>query len=218
MKLKSSNESAHSFFNTLNETELDVLLRNGQKKFYAKNKLIIDDGDHSCSAYIINSGKVKVFLSDAQGKEIVLSYLDAGGYFGEMALIDQDERSAAVMTVEDTELTEISQKNFRECLNAHPELAERMMLGLVTRLREANKMISSLALQDVHQRVANMLAKLAVKRDGQLVIDDKPTHQHIANNVGASREMITRILKNMSSGGHIEIIGKQIIIRDRRSI
>lgn len=211
------NDTSQSFLNTLNESELEILLEKGQKKSYPKNKLIIDDGDRSSSAYIINSGKVKVFLSDDQGKEIVLSYLEAGEYFGEMALIDQEERSAAVMTVEDSELTEISQKSFRECLRAHPELAERMMLGLVSRLRDADKMISSLALQDVHERVANMLAKLAVKKDGKLVIDDKPTHQHIANIVGASREMITRILKNMSTDGHIEINGKQILIKDRRA-
>lgn len=211
------NDTSQSFLNTLNESELEILLEKGQKKSYPKNKLIIDDGDLSSSAYIINSGKVKVFLSDDQGKEIVLSYLEAGEYFGEMALIDQEERSAAVMTVEDSELTEISQKSFRECLRAHPELAERMMLGLVSRLRDADKMISSLALQDVHERVANMLAKLAVKKDGKLVIDDKPTHQHIANIVGASREMITRILKNMSTDGHIEINGKQILIKDRRA-
>ncbi|HEX5365028.1 MAG TPA: cyclic nucleotide-binding domain-containing protein [Gallionella sp.] len=206
------NDTSNSFLHELNDGELDILLRNGQKKFYAKNKLIIDDGDHSSSAYIINSGKVKVFLSDDQGKEIVLCFLEAGEYFGEMALIDKEERSAAVMTMEDTELTEISQASFRECLKAHPELAERIMLGLVTRLREANKKISSLALEDVHERVANMLIDLAVKHNGQLVIDDKPTHQHIANIVGASREMITRILKNMSADGHIEITGKQIII------
>lgn len=211
------NDTSQSFFTTLNEAELALLQEKGQKKTYAKNKLIIDDGDRSSSAYIINSGRVKVFLSDDQGKEIVLSYLEAGEYFGEMSLIDQEARSAAVMTVEDSELTEISQKNFRECLRAHPELAERMMLGLVSRLREADKMIASLALEDVHERVANMLAKLAVKKDGKLVIDDKPTHQHIANIVGASREMITRILKNMSTDGHIEIIGKQILIKDRRA-
>lgn len=211
------NDTSQSILNTLNESELEILLSKGQKKSFPKNKLIIDDGDRSSSAYIINSGKVKVFLSDDQGKEIVLSYLEAGEYFGEMALIDQEERSAAVMTVEDSELTEISQKSFRECLRTHPEVAERIMLGLVSRLRDADKMISSLALQDVHERVANMLAKLAVKKDGKLVIDDKPTHQHIANIVGASREMITRILKNMSTDGHIEIIGKQILIKDRRA-
>ncbi len=207
----------HSFLHSLTEAELAILLKNGHKKIYPKNKLIIDDGEHSSSAYVINSGQVKVFLSDSHGKEIVLSFLGAGGYFGEMALIDQEERSAAVMTTEDTELTEISQKNFRECLQAHPELTERILQVLVGRLRKANKKISSLALQDVHQRVANTLAKMAVHKDGRLVVEDKPTHQQIANVVGASREMITRILKNMTSDGVIEITAKEIFIQERRS-
>lgn len=211
-------DTTTSLLGILRKNELDILLHNGQKKFYAKNTLIIDEGDHSNCAYIINSGKVKVFLSDENGKEIVLSMLKAGGYFGEMALIDQANRSAAVTTMEETELTVISQKNFRECLISHPEIAERIMLGLVTRLREANKKISSLALMDAYQRVANMLLELARENDGQLVIEDKPTHQHIANIVGVSREMISRILKSMGTSGHIRVAGKKILILNRNFV
>jgi len=177
-----------------------------------KNTLIMGEGDLSCCAYIINSGKVKIFLSDEHGKEIVLSELKSGEYFGEMALIDKEERSAAAMTMEDTELTVISQKNFRECLQSYPEIAERIMLGLVTNLREANKKISSLVFMDAYERVANMLLALAKNQKGLLVIDEKPTHQHIANVVGTSREMITRILKNMAADGFIKIAGKQITV------
>ncbi len=207
-------DSTNSLLHILRKHDLNVLMHNGQKKLYPKNTLIIDEGDRPNCAYIINSGKVRIFLRGEQGKEIVLSILKEGGYFGEMSLIDKEECSAAVMTMEDTELTVISRKNFWGCLHSHPEISERIMLGLVTRLREANKKISSLALMDAHERVVDMLLGLAKQRDGQLVIEDRPTHQHIANIVGTSREMITRILKDMTAAGHISIDGKQIIIRD----
>lgn len=202
-----------SILSSLRKNELDLLFRNGRQEFYEKGVTIINEGDHSSNAYLINSGKVKVFLSDEQGKEIVLSELKAGEYFGEMALIDKDERSAGVMTMECTELTVISQKSFRECLQSNPDISERIMLGLVTNLREANKKIASLVFMDAYGRVANMLLELAKDKNGSLVIDEKPTHQHIANVVGTSREMITRILKNMVADGHISIEGKRILIK-----
>lgn len=200
---------------SLGEHELEILLRNGQKKVYAKNAIIIDEGEKSNCAYIINSGTVKIFLSDENGKRIVLSVLKAKGFFGEMSLIDQEERSAAAMAMEETEVTVISKKNFRDCIQSHPEIAEWIMRGLVARLRDANKKISSLALKDAHERVANMLLEMARNIDGQLVIEEKPTHQHIANTVGSSREMITRILKHMATDGRIKIDGNKIYILDR---
>lgn len=209
------NNSSQSILGSLRKNELDTLFSNGRHEFHEKNVVIIDEGDHSNSAYLINSGKVKVFLSDEQGKEIVLSELEAGEYFGEMALIDKDERSAGVMTMEYTELTVISQKSFRKCLQSNPDISERIMLGLVTNLREANKKIAGLVFMDAYGRVANMLFALAKDQDGLLVIDEKPTHQHIANVVGASREMITRILKNMVADGHISIEGKQMLIKQK---
>jgi len=209
--------SPQSFLQTLKKNELDILFRNGQRECFARNTLILEEGDLSNCAYIINSGKVKIFLGDEHGKEIVLSELESGDYFGEMSLIDKEERSAAAMAMEDTELTVVSQKNFRACLQSHPEIAERIMLGLVTNLREANKKISSLVFMDAHERVANFLCESAVDQNGLLVVDKKPTHQHIANVVGASREMITRILRNMTADGFIEIAGKQIIVLKRPS-
>lgn len=209
------NNSPTSILSALKKNELDILFGIGRKEFYERNTIIVDEGDHTNCAYVINSGKIKIFLSDEQGKEIVLSELEAGEYFGEMALIDKEARSASAMTMEDTELTIISQKNFRECLQSNPEISERIMLDLVTNLREANKKISSLVFMTAYERVANMLVASANDQNGLLVVDEKPTHQHIANVVGASREMITRILKNMAEDGHISISGKQLTIFKR---
>lgn len=200
------------FLAALKENELHTLFRSGQKSLYAKNTIIIKEGDDSNCAYFINSGKVKIYIAGGQDHKIILDVLNAGEYFGEMSLIDNQNRSATVKAVEDTELTVISQDAFRACMQSHPDVAGRIMLGLVTRLREADHKISSLALMSVHERVANMLLGLARDQDGQLVVAEKLTHQDIANSVGASREMVTRILKKMTSDGLIRIEGKRIII------
>ena len=206
------NNSPQNLFSTLRKKELDVLFRDGKQEFYKKNTTIISEGDLSDCAYIIHSGKVKIFLSDKQGKEIVLTELTTGDYFGEMALIDRNKRSATVTAMEDTQLTVISRQSFRECLQANPDISERIMLGLVTTLRAANKKISGLVFMDTQERVANMLIDLAYAQDGKLVVDKTPSQQHIANTVGASREMISRIFRNLAADGHISILGKRIVI------
>lgn len=197
----------------LRKNEFDKLLFNGKKEFYEKNAIIINEGEHTDCAYFINSGKVKIFLSDDQGKSVVLSTLTAGEFFGEMALIDKNERSATVMAIDDTELTVISQKRFRDLLLTNHDIFERILLCLVSSLRESNKKISSFVFKDAYERVANMLLSLAEDCDGLHIINEKPTQQHIANVVGVSREMVSRILKNMVSAGHISIAGKRIVIK-----
>lgn len=199
----------------LSQDALDVLLQNGQRKFFPKNSLIVNEGDNSPCAFIINSGRVEILLCDEQGRQIVLSILQPGEHFGEMSLIDNEVRSAAVKALEDTELTVISKETFRKCLRSHPEIAEQIMLGLVIRLREANKKISSLALMDVHERVASMLNSHAKEINGRLVIEERLTHQQIANFVGASREMISRIMRKMAADGDIQLEGRHIVILKR---
>jgi len=206
------NNSTQYLISNLGQDELDTLILNGKKVFYKKDMIIINEGEFSDSAYIINSGMVKIFLSDEQGKEIVLSELKEGECFGEMALIDKNECSATAMAMQNTELTVISQKSFNKCLLSNPEISARIMLGLVTKLREANKKISGLVFLDAHERVARMLLALAKEKGEQHIIYEKPTQQHMANVVGVSREMISRIIKNMIDNGHIKINKKQIVL------
>jgi len=196
----------------LKEDELNALILSGKRGGYKKNKIIIDEGDYSDSAYFIHSGKVKIILSDEHGREIVLRELASGEYFGEMSLIDKKQRSATVMVTEDAELTVISQKDFRKCMRSNPIISEQIMLGLITNLREANKKISSLVFSGAYTRVMNMLLSLAKEQNGLLLVEKKPTQQHIANVVGVSREMVSRILRNMADDGHINISGKRIEI------
>jgi CRP/FNR family cyclic AMP-dependent transcriptional regulator len=198
---------AHSTFHTSSpeESVIGVLGQTGKKRFYPKNTVVLHEGDTSNSLYVIHSGKLKVFLADEQGREIVLNIVVAGDYFGEMALIDNEVRSASVMTMEDSQLTLVSKENFNDCLTRKPELAIPLMLELIKRLRTSIRKVGSLALMDVHGRVASTLLQLARERDGKLVIEGKLTHQEIANTVGASREMVSRIMHDLTEGGYISI-------------
>lgn len=204
--------SPQNLLGTLRKKDLDTLFRNGKQAFYRKNACIINEGDLSNCAYIIHSGRVKIILGDSLGKEIVLSELATGDYFGEMALIDQSKRSATVIAMEDTELTVISRQSFIECLRLNPHISEQIMLGLVTNLREANKKIAGFVFTSAYERVVNMLLALANDKDGLLVINEKPTQQYMASVVGVSREMISRILKSLVNDGHIKISGKRMVI------
>lgn len=194
----------------------EVLGKAGKKRFYPKNTIILNEGDLSSCLYVIHSGKLKAFLADEQGREIVLNIMEPGDYFGEMALIDNEARSASVMTMEDSQLTLVSKEEFNGCLTRNPELITPLMLGLVKRLRISTRKVGSLALMDVYGRVASTLLQLAREQDGKLVIGEKLTHQEIANIVGASREMVSRIMHDLAEGGYISVDNKRRIILNEK--
>ncbi len=193
----------------------NLLAGSGKTRCFPKNTVVLNEGDPSNYLCLINSGKLKVYLSDDSGHEIVLDFMGVGEYFGEMALIDNCGRSASVMTIEDSKLTFVTKDAFNACLAKNPQIASMLMLGLIRRLRHATKKIGSLALLDVYGRVANTLLHLAKEQDGQMVVD-KLTHQEIANLVGSSREMVTRIMHNLIECGYITLgNNKQIILNEK---
>lgn len=202
-------------FSALRESELQSLLAHAAKKVVPKNTIVISEGDRTDSLYVILSGKVKVFLQDEEGKEIILNSQGAGEYFGEMALIDDEPRSASVMTTEMSIFMVISKGDFRRCLADHPDIALSLIKGLSHRLRLLTENVRSLALMDVYGRVAKVLLSLAQPADGKLIINDGLTQQEIANRVGASREMVGRILRDLTTGGYINIEGKTITIHEK---
>jgi len=195
----------------LKEDELGALFAQGVVKNFAKNTVIVSEGDETDSLYIITSGSVKVFVSDDEGKEVVLCTQGPGEYFGEMVL-DGGPRSASVMTLESSRFAVVTRSRFREFLGEHPAFAIHLIEKLIQRTRALTENVKSLALMDVYGRVARLLLDLAVKKDGRLVIDEKLTHQNIASRVGASREMISRILGDLTAGGYITIDSKRITI------
>ena len=206
----------NALFSGLSSDELQLIGRAAQKKVYPKNTIILSEGDTTDSLYMVCSGKVKVSIVDEYGKEIILAILGPGEYFGEMtAMADGASRSACVMTREACELMILQKEAFRKIVKNNPDIVFILLNKSMERLREANKKIESLALLDVYGRVARLFTNLAKSHDGVQVIEDKLTHQDIASMVGSSREMVSRVLKELSSGGYISVTNKTITINGK---
>lgn len=205
---------AVSLFAALAPQEIAALADAAIARKYPKNAIVVTEGERSDSLYVILSGRVKVFVSDEHGKELVLNVLGPGEYFGEFAL-DEGPRSASVATLEPCEVAVIANELLREFLAAHPEAAVQLIRGLIARSRRATEGLKDLALLDVYGRVAKLLLELAREADGALVIDERLTHQDIADRVSASREMVGRILKDLETGGYIAHRGGKIVVRRR---
>jgi CRP/FNR family cyclic AMP-dependent transcriptional regulator len=202
-------------FSVLADEELDAISRLAVTRNYPKNSIIINEGDHTDSLYVILSGKVKIFLTDDQQKEVIVAIQREGDYFGELALLDEAPRSASVMTMEPCSLLIVSRGAFERHLASDPKLAISLMRGLAARLRATTENVKSLALLDVYGRIARTLLQFAKEQDGHHVIADRLTHQDLANMVGASREMVSRIMKDLARGGYIKTEGKRITIKEK---
>ncbi len=153
-----------------------------------------------------------MFVSDASNKEVILNTQGQGEYFGELSLIDDTPRSASVMTTEDSTLVLITRPLFERHLAENPEFSIKLILSLVRRIRSLTVNVKNLALLDVYGRVARTLLDLAVQQDDRLITEERLTHQDIADRVGSSREMVSRILKDLVEGGYIETEDKMFII------
>lgn len=193
------------------EQELRALSAEGVVKSFPRNAVIVNEGDKTDSLYIILSGRVKVYVSDESGREIVLGTQGLGEYFGEMVL-DGGPRAASVMTLEAAHFAVIPKGKFREFLRNHPEFAIHLVEKLIRRTRVLTRNVKSLVLMDVYGRVARLLLELAVERDGKLVIAKRLTKKDIANRLGASRETVSLILKDLTAGGYIRHEGHSIVI------
>ncbi|MDT8334706.1 MAG: cyclic nucleotide-binding domain-containing protein [Desulfurivibrionaceae bacterium] len=207
-----------AIFSGINARDLDKIKEAAVKKIYPKNTIILSEGDLTDSLYLVASGKVKVTIIDEHGKEIILSILGPGDYFGEMtALEDGSARSACVVTREKSEVLVLAKKEFRKIISGNPDIVFGLLKDSIERLREANKKIESLALMDVYGRVARLFLQMA-KPDsitGKQIIEDKLTHQDIANMVGSSREMISRVMKELCRGDYVSVNNKIITINKK---
>jgi CRP/FNR family cyclic AMP-dependent transcriptional regulator len=188
----------------LDSDELKALAQQGAVKAYPKNAIIVSEGDETDSFYVILEGRVKVYVSDEEGREVVLGTQGPGDYFGEMVL-DGGPRSASVVTLEPSRFAVVGKQRFRDFLYTHPEFSIHLVEKLIHRSRALTENVKSLALMDVYGRVARLLLELAVKEGGRLIVPEKLTQQDIANRVGSSREMVSRIFKDLTAGGYISI-------------
>ena len=194
------NARAQSF--TLAQDELRAISSHGVVRSYPKQAIILNEGDSSDSLYIVLEGRVKAYVADASGHEVVLSMLGPGEYFGEMAL-DRRPRSASIMTLTPSRFLVVPGEEFREFVAHNPAFALSLIEKLIHRVRALTESVKSLAFMDVYGRVARLLLDLAKDQDGRLVIAERLTQQDIASRVGASREMVSRILKDLSLCGCI---------------
>jgi len=195
----------------LEEDQLRALSAEGVVKSFPKNAVIVSEGDETDSLYIVISGRVKVFVSDEDGKEVVLGMQGPGDYFGEMVL-DGGPRSASVMTLEPSRFAVIPRSKFRDFLHTYPAFSIHLIEKLIRRTRALTGNVKSLALMDVYGRVARLLLDLSIDEGGRLVVNEKLTQQDIASRIGASREMISKILKDLTAGGYISVNKKRITI------
>jgi len=195
---------------SLPEPHLKALAQHGTVKAYPKNAILVNEGDRSDSLYVILSGKVKVYLADEEGKEMVLNTQGPGEYFGEI-MLDEGPRSASVMTLEPSKFSIVSREQFNQFLADNPEVSLELVRSLIRRVRELTKKVSDLALLDVYGRVRQLLLELSAEHDGRLVVE-RLTQQEMASRVGCAREMVSRILKDLRSGGYIKDDGERLII------
>ena len=194
----------------------DELLRDiasrGGVRTYPPNSVIINEGDRSDTFFILLSGRVKVFGSDAAGNQVVYTTHGAGEYVGEMSL-DGGPRTASVMTLEKTTCAVVAGSDLREFIARHPDFALNLIHKLIRRARLATEGVKNLALLDVYGRICVLLMSLAEgDAEGRLVVREKLTQQDIADRVGSSREMVSRIFKDLVAGGYLATGGGQLTV------
>ena len=193
----------------------DQLLRQvasrGGVRSYAANAVLVTEDDRSDALFIILSGRVKAYGSAEDGREVVYNTQGVGEYFGEMTL-DGGPRSASVMTLEPTTCAVVPGANVRQFLAENPDFALHIIKKLIRLARNSTEHVKSLALDDVYGRVTKLLRTLARDEDGVLVVPDKLTQQDIAERVGSSREMVSRVFKPLTEGGYVATRGGRIAL------
>ena len=188
------------------------------KKRYKRGESVVDEGKTTDAFYMLLSGRARVLMTDHKGNEVILAILSAGDYVGEMSLIDGASHSATVMAEVQTDVLILGRDDFLRCVGDNAAVALSLMRGLVQRLRHADRKIGSLALMGVYGRVATVLLEAAQLGDNQLMlIRDKISRQDLAKMVGASREMVSRVMKEFEEQGFVETLDNGIIrVNERR--
>ena len=174
------------------------------KRRYRRGEIIVEQGRKSDALFILLSGRARVITSDTRGREVILAVLEAGDYLGEMSLIDNEPHSATVRAEVQTDVLVLGRNELATCLPDNSSLSYAILRGLVARLRNADRQIESRALLDVYGRVARALLDMAEDDEGRRVIRSKVSRQDLAKVVGASREMVSRVMKDLEERGLIE--------------
>ena len=195
----------------LQDETLRSIAASGVVRTFPRGTVLINEGDGGDALYVVLSGRVKVFSSNEAGREFVIDFHGAGEYVGEMSL-DGAPRSASVITVEPTTCAVVNRAQFRDFILAHPDFAMHLIERLIHRVRVTTSNLKSLALSDVYGRLVRLLNALGQEVDGRYVVPEKLTQQDIADRVGASRDMIGKLMKDLVAGGYLAVEDRTITL------
>jgi CRP/FNR family transcriptional regulator, cyclic AMP receptor protein len=186
------------------------------KRRFKRGELIVEQGTKSNALFILLNGRARVLTADTRGREVILAVLQPGDYVGEMSLIDNEPHSATVRAEVQTDMLVLGRSEFSRCLPESSSLSYAILRGLVARLRNADRQIESLALLDVYGRVARTLLDMSEEEKGLKIIRGKVSRQDMAKVVGASREMVSRVMKDLEDKGVIETLENgSVVIKER---
>ena len=204
-------------FSMLTESQAISVADAVVKRRFKRGEVIVEQGKKSNALFILLNGRARVLTADSRGREVILATLQPGDHIGEMSLIDNGPHSATVRAEIQTDVLMLGRVEFARCLPENTSMAYAVMRGLVQRLRHADRKIESLALMDVYGRVARALLEFAADTgDGELLIREKISRQDIAKMVGASREMVSRVMKDLEERGFIQTQDNgSIIVKER---
>lgn len=204
-------------FSRLTAAQAEALGSAVHKRRFKRGEAMVLQGQKSDALYLLLTGRARVSAADARGREVILAALAPGDYLGEMSLIDNGPHSASVHALVQTDVLELGRAEFARCLAENASMALVVMRGLVKRLRQADRKIESLALLDVYGRVAHALLDLAeTDAEGQGLIREKVSRQDMAKTIGASREMVSRVMKDLETRGFIETLPSgALLLRNR---
>ncbi len=204
-------------FSQLSPADLQRVEEVARERAYPKNSVILFEDDPGDSLFVVKQGQVKVVLIGEDGREVILSVLGEGQFFGEMALLDDEPRSAHVIAMEDSTLVVLRREDFQGILLQSPALALALLRELTRRLRRADEKVGSLVLLDVNGRVARLLLDMAEEEGGDR-ISRRLTHHTIAQMIGSSRETVSRTMRELTDKGFIDVTRKDILLRDRAGL
>ena len=191
---------------------VEELANLGQKRRWRRGSILIQEGDVGDTLFIVLSGGVRVYSSDSSGKEVTLGLYGAGEYVGEMSL-DGAPRAATMVTVEPTECAVITREVLLTFISEHPEFAMTLITRLIRRARLATDSARTMALLDVYGRLTRLLTQLAVPQaDGTWLVADRMTHLELSRHLACSREMVSRLLKDLENGGFVAIEGRSMVL------
>ena len=191
---------------------LDALARHGGVRQFPAHSILINEGDSTDSLYIVLSGRLLAYASDSSGREVVLAEHGPGEYLGELSL-DGEKRSASVRALEPSTCCVVQGAQLRQFLVDQPDFALLLTVKLIRMIRRLTEQVKSLALQDVYGRIARMLMEISKPQGDERIVPLKLTQQDIADRVGSSREMVNRVMKELTSGGYVEMREGRIVLR-----